>query len=86
MSSNNSWFVGAMFCYTITVLIMKFRRREKQIGVRLLSDQHAVLKELAESEGYESVSEFVRVLLDRAIKEYQNRTKEPKMLSARKKS
>ena len=52
---------------------MKFRRREKQIGVRLRSDQHALLKELAEREGYDSVSEFVRVLLDRALKEHEKR-------------
>jgi hypothetical protein len=37
---------------------MKFRRREKQLGVRLRSDQHAALREIAEHEGYESVSEF----------------------------
>jgi Arc/MetJ-type ribon-helix-helix transcriptional regulator len=65
---------------------MKFRRREKQIGVRLRSDQHAVLKELAESEGYESVSEFVRVLLDRAIKEHQKTAEEPRIRSSKKKS
>jgi hypothetical protein len=86
MSSTVSEFVGALFCYTIAALEMKFRRREKQIGVRLRSDQHAVLKELAESEGYESVSEFVRVLLDQAIKEHQNRSKKPRILSGREKS
>jgi Arc/MetJ-type ribon-helix-helix transcriptional regulator len=64
---------------------MKFRRREKQIGVRLRSDQHAVLKELAESEGYDSVSEFVRVLLDREIKEHQ-KAGEVSVRSPRKKS
>jgi Arc/MetJ-type ribon-helix-helix transcriptional regulator len=48
---------------------MKFRRREKQIGVRLLADQHAALKEIAVREGYESVSEFVRVLLEKAIED-----------------
>ena len=47
---------------------MKFRKREKQIGVRLRVDQHAALKEIAETEGYDSVSEFVRVLLEKAIK------------------
>lgn len=52
---------------------MKFRRREKQIGVRLRADQHAALREIAEREGYESVSEFVRVLLEKAITD--NRTK-----------
>jgi Arc/MetJ-type ribon-helix-helix transcriptional regulator len=74
-------FVGAVFCYTIANLEMKFRRREKQIGVRLRSDQHGLLKELAESEGYESVSEFVRVLLDRAIKEHQKKSEEPRIRS-----
>lgn len=44
------------------------------------STQHAVLKELAESEGYDSVSELVRVLLDRAIKEHQ---KKPEDLQVR---
>jgi Arc/MetJ-type ribon-helix-helix transcriptional regulator len=48
---------------------MKFRRREKQLGVRLRSDQHAALREIAEREGYESVSEFVRALVEKAIKE-----------------
>ena len=48
---------------------MKFRRREKQIGVRLRSDQHSALKEIAEREGYDSVSDFVRALLEKAIKE-----------------
>ena len=65
---------------------MKFRRREKQIGVRLRSDQHAVLKELAESEGYDSVSEFVRVLLDQAIKERQKKPEEPRIRSPKKRS
>jgi len=46
---------------------MKFRRREKQIGIRLRADQHAALREIAEREGYDSVSEFVRVLLEKAI-------------------
>jgi metal-responsive CopG/Arc/MetJ family transcriptional regulator len=54
---------------------MKFRRREKQIGVRLRADQHAALKEIAETEGYESVSEFVRVLLEKAIKEHEGKRK-----------
>ena len=63
---------------------MKFRRREKQIGVRLRSDQHALLKELAESEGYESVSEFVRVLLDRAVKEHQKKQEELRVRSPKK--
>ena len=58
---------------TISDSKMKFRRREKQIGVRLRSDQHAVLKELAETEGYDSVSDFVRVLLDQAITEHQTK-------------
>jgi hypothetical protein len=48
---------------------MKFRRREKQIGIRLRADQHAALREIAEREGYESVSEFVRVLLEKAIED-----------------
>jgi len=48
---------------------MKFRRREKQIGVRLRADQQAALKEIAEREGYESVSEFVRILLEKAIED-----------------
>jgi len=74
------------FCYTIASLEMKFRRREKQIGVRLRSDQHAVLKELAESKGYDSVSEFVRVLLDQAIKEYQKQPEEQSIRSGRNKS
>jgi Arc/MetJ-type ribon-helix-helix transcriptional regulator len=78
--------LSALFCYTIADLEMKFRRREKQIGVRLRSDQHAVLKELAESEGYDSVSEFVRVLLDRAIKEHQKKLEEPKSRSSKTKS
>ena len=30
---------------------MKFRRREKQIGVRLRADQQAALKEIAERKG-----------------------------------
>ncbi len=55
---------------------MKFRRREKQIGVRLRSDQHAALREIAEREGYDSVSEFVRALLEKAIKE-QHRKRKP---------
>jgi Arc/MetJ-type ribon-helix-helix transcriptional regulator len=67
-------------------LEMKFRRREKQIGVRLRSDQHAVLKELAESEGYDSLSEFVRVLLDRAIKEHQKKLEEARIRSPKKRS
>ena len=52
---------------------MKFRRREKQIGVRLRSDQHAALKEIAESKGYDSVSEYVRALLEKALAEHQKR-------------
>ena len=78
--------VGSVFCYTIAGPEMKFRRREKQIGVRLRSDQHAVLKELAESEGYDSVSEFVRVLLDRAIKEHQKKPEELRVRSSKEKS
>jgi Arc/MetJ-type ribon-helix-helix transcriptional regulator len=54
---------------------MKFRRREKQIGVRLGADQHAALKKIAEAEGYESVSEFVRVLLEKAIREHDRKHK-----------
>jgi Arc/MetJ-type ribon-helix-helix transcriptional regulator len=53
---------------------MKFRRREKQIGVRLRTDQHAALKEIAEREGYDSVSEFVRILLEKAIKDRRAKT------------
>lgn len=52
---------------------MKFRRREKQVGVRLRSDQHAALREIAEREGYDSVSDFVRSLLEKAIKEENGR-------------
>jgi Arc/MetJ-type ribon-helix-helix transcriptional regulator len=65
---------------------MKFRRREKQIDVRLHSDHHALLKELAESEGYESVSDFVRIVLDRAIKEHQKKLEEPRLRSPKGKS
>ena len=54
---------------------MKFRRRDKQIGVRLGADQHAALKELAKSEGFESVSEFVRALLEKSLKEYDRKRK-----------
>jgi hypothetical protein len=56
-------------------LEMKFRRREKQIGVRLRADQHVALREIAQTEGYESVSEFVRVLLEKAIKEHDRKRK-----------
>jgi Arc/MetJ-type ribon-helix-helix transcriptional regulator len=52
---------------------MKFRRREKQVGVRLRSDQHAALKEIAERKGYDSVSEFVRALLEKAIAEHRKK-------------
>jgi Arc/MetJ-type ribon-helix-helix transcriptional regulator len=52
---------------------MKFRKREKQIGVRLRADEHAALKEIAEKEDYDSVSEFVRALLKKAIKECQGK-------------
>ena len=52
---------------------MKFRKREKQIGVRLRSDQHTALKEIAEREGYDSVSEFVRALLEKAISDHTKR-------------
>ena len=55
---------------------MKFRRREKQVGVRLRSEQHAALKEIAESKGYDSVSEYVRALLEKALAEHQ-RKREP---------
>lgn len=54
---------------------MKFRRREKQIGVRLRSDQHADLKEIAEREGYDSVSDFVRALLEKAIRDHHQKRK-----------
>lgn len=57
------------------VLEMKFRRREKQIGVRLRADQHAALRELAEREGYDSVSEFVRDLLEKAIEDLNRKSK-----------
>ena len=46
---------------------MKFRTREKQVGVRLRADEHAALKEIAEAEGYDSVSELVRDLLKTAL-------------------
>jgi uncharacterized protein (DUF1778 family) len=52
---------------------MKFRKREKQIGVRLRTDQHSTLKEIAEKEGYDSVSDFVRALLEAAIKDHQGK-------------
>jgi Arc/MetJ-type ribon-helix-helix transcriptional regulator len=52
---------------------MKFRKREKQIGVRLRADQHAELRELAEREGYDSVSEFIRSLIEKAIEEHQSK-------------
>ncbi len=52
---------------------MKFRHREKQIGVRLHADQHAALREIAEREGYDSVSEFVRDLLEKAIKDHHKK-------------
>ena len=52
---------------------MKFRKREKQIGVRLRADEHAALREIAENEGYDSVSEFVRALLEKAIKDRQGK-------------
>jgi Arc/MetJ-type ribon-helix-helix transcriptional regulator len=52
---------------------MKFRKREKQIGVRLRVDEHAALREIAENEGYDSVSEFVRALLEKAIKDRQEK-------------
>lgn len=54
-------------------IAMKFRKREKQIGVRLRSDQHAALREIAEREGYDSVSDFVRALLEKAIKEHRKK-------------
>jgi len=54
---------------------MKFRRREKQIGVRLRADQHAALREIAEREGFDSVSEFVRKLLEKAIKDHRRKSK-----------
>jgi metal-responsive CopG/Arc/MetJ family transcriptional regulator len=52
---------------------MKFRKREKQIGVRLRADEHAALKEIAKNEGYDSVSEFVRALLEKSIKDRQGK-------------
>lgn len=52
---------------------MKFRRREKQIGIRLRADQHTALREIAEREGYDSVSEFVRILLEKAIEARQKK-------------
>lgn len=52
---------------------MKFRKREKQLGVRLRDDEHAALREIAEIEGYDSVSEFVRALLEEAIKDRQRK-------------
>ena len=54
---------------------MKFRRREKQVGVRLRADQHAALKEIAEREGFDSVSEFVRKLLEKAIRDRKRKSK-----------
>jgi Arc/MetJ-type ribon-helix-helix transcriptional regulator len=58
---------------------MKFRKREKQIGVRLRADQHSALKELAEAEGYDSVSDFVRALLEKAIKDHQGKRRSSKV-------
>ncbi len=52
---------------------MKFRRREKQIGVRIRADQHADLRDIAEREGYDSVSEFVRSILEKEIKQRLNK-------------
>jgi len=52
---------------------MKFRKREKQIGVRLRAEELAALKEIAKNEGYDSVSEFVRALLEKAIKDRQGK-------------
>jgi ribbon-helix-helix CopG family protein len=73
---------GALFdIYVLLTLLyncksdMKFRRREKQIGVRLRADQHAALREIAEREGYGSVSEFVRDLLEKAIKNHRRKSK-----------
>ena len=57
---------------------MKFRRREKQIGVRLRSDQHSALRDIAEREGYDSVSDFVRALLEKAISEQKNKHQSPR--------
>jgi hypothetical protein len=53
---------------------MKFRKRDKQVGVRLRAEQHAALKEIAEREGYDSVSEFVRNLLENAIKQQRSKS------------
>ncbi len=47
---------------------MKLRRREKQIGVRIRAEQHADLRDIAEREGYDSISEFVRSILEKEIK------------------
>ena len=47
---------------------MKLRRREKQIGVRIRAEQHADLRGIAEREGYDSISEFVRSILEKEIK------------------
>jgi Arc/MetJ-type ribon-helix-helix transcriptional regulator len=58
---------------------MKFRKREKQIGVRLRGDQHAALREIAEREGYDSVSDFVRVLLEAAIRDRQGKRQSSKV-------
>lgn len=52
---------------------MKIRRREKQIGVRIRADQHAALREIAEREGYESVSDLVRGIIERELRKFRKR-------------
>jgi metal-responsive CopG/Arc/MetJ family transcriptional regulator len=56
---------------------MKFRKREKQVGVRLRAEEHAALKAIAEKQGYESVSEFVRALIEKAIEENNRKSCHP---------
>jgi uncharacterized protein (DUF1778 family) len=55
---------------------MKLRKREKQIGVRLHADQHAALREIAKREGYDSISDFIRAILEKEIK---RRSKVPRL-------
>jgi len=50
---------------------MKFRKREKQVGVRLRAEEHAALKAIAEKDGYESVSELVRALIEKVIEDHR---------------
>lgn len=56
---------------------MKFRKREKQVGVRLRTEEHAALKVIAEKDGYESVSELVRALIERAIEDHHRKPSHP---------